>query len=221
MTMCKIISLKNLLILLLLCLPFTGQAQSSCDKLFAEGAKWQQTMTISAQNKAIAMFEKAKVCYDSSERKNICDQQIKTSRTIIQNLRSAADKAASAKAQKEAGEENRKDSAAVETSVPKKVRQDIKLSFEKNHLAFKAKGGEFKKVKVECNYEDWKVTETPGWITVSRNNENELVIETDENMTEDDRAGVVKVECGDKEATLIVNQKKYNKLEKLKNKVIK
>lgn len=219
--MCKIISLRNVFILWLLCLPLVGQAQSSCDKLFAEGAKWQQTMTISAQNKAIAMFEKAKVCYDSSERKNICDQQIKTSRTIIQNLRAAADNAASAKSQKEAEEEIRKDSAVVEASAPKEVRQDIKLLFAKNHLAFKAKGGEFKKVKVDCNYEDWKVTETPGWVTVSRNSENELVIETEENTTEDDRAGVVKVECGDKEATLIVNQKQYNKLEKLKNKVIK
>lgn len=221
MTMYKVMLLKSVFILLLLLVSGAGRAQSSCDKLFAEGAKLQQTMTIAAQNKAIAMFEKAKVCYDSNERKGICDQQIKTSRTIIYNLRSAAADKAAAPAAKDAKEEAPADSAALDTKPVEKARDDVKLSFEKNHLSFKAKGGEFKKVKVSCNYEDWVVTETPAWVTVSRNNENELVVETEENTAEEERAGIVKVECGPREASLVVNQKKYNKLEKLKNKVIK
>lgn len=218
--MYKFISLRKLFIGLLLFLPLAGKAQSSCDKLFAEGAKWQQTMTIAAQNKAIAMFEKAKMCYDSAERQNICDQQIKTSRTIIYNLREAQEKAKS-DLQKKEESENQQDSIPAEVTQVKDIRQDITLSFEKNHLTFKAKGGEFKKVKVLCNYEDWQVMEIPKWVTVSRNNDGELVVETEENTTEDERAGVVKVECGEKEASLIINQKKYSKIEKLKNKVIK
>lgn len=218
--MYKFISLKNLFIGLLLFLPLAGNAQSSCDKLFAEGAKWQQTMTIAAQNKAIAIFEKAKMCYDSAERQNICDQQIKTSRTIIYNLKEAQEKA-KADLQKKEESENQPDSIPAEVTQVKDIREDITLSFEKNHLTFKAKGGEFKKVKVLCNYEDWQVKELPEWVTVSRNTDNELVVETEENKTEDERAGVVKVACGDKEASLIINQKKYSKIEKLKNKVIK
>lgn len=219
--MYKVVVLKNVFIFLLLVIAGAARAQSSCDKLFAEGAKLQQTMTIAAQNKAIAMFEKAKVCYDSNERKGICDQQITTSRTIIYNLRSAAADKAAASAAKAEKEEAPADSAVVDTTVVEKARNDVKLSFEKNHLSFKAKGGEFKKVKVSCNYEDWVVTETPVWVTVSRNTENELVIETEENTDEEDRAGIVKVECGSEEASLVVNQKKYSKLERLKNKVIK
>jgi hypothetical protein len=86
---------------------------------------------------------------------------------------------------------------------------------------FKAKGGEFKKVKVECNYDDWRVTDVPEWLTVSRNDDDDLVVETSENTMEEERAGVIKVECGDKEISLIINQKKYSKLERLKMKIIK
>lgn len=216
----KIILLKSTLISILFLAPLAGNAQSSCDKLFAEGAKLQQTMTIAAQNKAIAIFEKAKVCYDSNERKNICDQQIKTSYTIIKNLKSAAN-STSTNASQNTENEKLKDSLAVEKTSVEKIRNDVKLSLKNNHLTFKAKGGEFKKVKVECNYEDWTVTENPEWVTVSRNSDNELIIETNENDTENERAAVIKVECGDKEVSLIINQKKYNKIEKLKNKIIK
>ena len=217
--MCRFGLLKNIFLVMLLFIPLAGLAQSSCDKLFADGVKLQQTMTIAAQNRAIAMFEKAKVCYDSSERKNICDQQIKTSLTIIKNLKSSSNEGKE-KAKKNT-EMNPDDSLSIESLPKKEVRNDIKLAFNNNHLVFKAKGGEFKKVKVECNYDDWRVTDVPEWLTVSRNDDDDLVVETSENTMEEERAGVIKVECGDKEISLIINQKKYSKLERLKLKIIK
>lgn len=51
-------------------------AQSACDKLFSNGVKCQQTMTVSSQKNAISYFEKAKICYDSQAKKDLCDQQI-------------------------------------------------------------------------------------------------------------------------------------------------
>ena len=67
-----------------ICIPLS--AQTSCDKLFSSGVKYQQTMTIASQNKAITYFEKAKVCYDSQAKKDLCDQQITTCRNIIVQL---------------------------------------------------------------------------------------------------------------------------------------
>ena len=172
--MCRFGFLKNVFLVMLLFIPLTGLAQSSCDKLFADGVKLQQTMTIAAQNRAIAMFEKAKVCYDSNERKNICDQQIKTSLTIIKNLKSSSNEVK--EKVKKSTEIKSEDSLSIDSLPKKEVRNDIKLSFDNNHLVFKAKGGEFKKVKVECNYDDWRVTDMPEWLTVSKN-DNDLVVE--------------------------------------------
>lgn len=43
-------------------------------------------MTISSQRNAIGYFEKAKICYDSQAKKDLCDQQIKSCRNIITQL---------------------------------------------------------------------------------------------------------------------------------------
>ena len=50
--------------------------QSSCDKLYESAVKYQKTMTIASQNKAIMLFKKAQVCYDSDAKKNLCAKQI-------------------------------------------------------------------------------------------------------------------------------------------------
>lgn len=62
-------NLRFIIIILGCLFAFQLSAQTSCDKLFASGVKFQQTMTIVSQNKAITYFEKAKVCYDSQSKK--------------------------------------------------------------------------------------------------------------------------------------------------------
>lgn len=208
--------LKKLVLAFLIAIPSMVWAQSSCDKLFSEGSKLQQTMTINAQYKAIKMFEKAKICYDSKERKNICDQQIKTCRTIIYNLQQS-------EKESEEPSQQTQETKPTKTTAPqqqvKNERKDVVLVIEESQLKFKAAGGEFKKVKVRCNYDDWEVCEKPEWVMYSRNSENELVIEVTENDSEEERAGVVRIKCGNVEKSLVINQKKYNKLQRLRKKV--
>ena len=79
-------SVKFLFVLMMCVVSFSVYAQSSCDKLFANGVKLQQTMTISSQKKAINFFEKAKACYDSQAKKDLCDEQIKSCRNIIAQI---------------------------------------------------------------------------------------------------------------------------------------
>lgn len=67
-------------------------AQSSGDKLYNQGLQLQKTMTVAAQNSAIAKFNSAKKLYDSAAKKAQCDQAISVSRNIIKSLGSGGGK---------------------------------------------------------------------------------------------------------------------------------
>ncbi len=191
-------------------LPPRAAAQTSCDQLFANGVKLQQTMTVSAQNKAIAQFEKAKVCYDSKAKKDLCDQQIKACRNIISQLRrgKAKQKQQPADPKTEPAGEDKEEK---EDTVRREERK-VTLTLSVNYLKFKGKGGDFQKVKVNCNYTDWKVVEAPEWVNYSRNEDGELVIEAEKNpSTKKERSGNLKVQCGDVFAVLTIIQEKYKK----------
>lgn len=187
---------------------FPASAQTSCDKLFSSGVKCQQTMTVASQNKAITYFEKAKVCYDSKAKKDLCDQQIKACHNIISQL--------SKKKKAPASETKRIVSDTVETLKPivkpKVEKRDVSLIIECNYLKFKSKGGELKKAKVVCNYNDWKIIDKPDWISCTRNDNNEIIVEATKNPTKEERSGLIKIACDDKEATLTVIQEKSKKL---------
>lgn len=62
-------------------------AQTSGDKLYNQGLQLQKTMTINAQNQAIAKFKSAKNLYDSAAKKAQCDQAIQVSQGIIKQLK--------------------------------------------------------------------------------------------------------------------------------------
>lgn len=87
----------------------------------------------------------------------------------------------------------------------------MELSFGSTYIKFKGKGGDFQKVKVNCNYEDWEVIEAPDWINYSRNENDELVIEVGRNPLTEERSGNLKVKCGEEEASLTIIQEKYKK----------
>lgn len=198
----------KLLIIIVSCVfALSASAQTSCDKLFSSGVKLQQTMTVASQNKAISYFEKAKVCYDSQSKKDLCDQQIKACRNIIAQL----SKGTSKKKQEKEAVVVVEDTIAVEIPVVEPIREDISLSVDCVYLKFKGKGGEFKKVKVTCNYPDWKVTEKPDWINCSVNDDSEIVVEADKNPLKEERSGVMTIECGDKKVSFSVIQEKSKK----------
>ena len=203
----------SILIVALLCalLP-TGRAaaQTSCDQLFAKGVKFQQTMTIASQNNAIAQFQKAKACYDSQAKKNLCDQQIKACRNIIAQLRSSRKKPVQEPARRQSPQHAPADTTARDTA--RSNDRKVTLTLSVNYLKFKGKGGDFKKVKVNCNRTDWKVVDAPKWVSYSRNDDGELVIEVEKNpSTKEERSASLKVQCGNAFAVLTIIQEKYKK----------
>lgn len=205
--------MKNLMIKLFLTVVLctvsaTMYAQTACDNLFASGVKLQQTMTVSSQYKAITYFEKAKLCYDSQAKKDLCDQQIKSCRNIIAQINKNNEQ--SAQAAKEEKHDEPIAQSSPSTTVEKK--RDVKLSASCEYVKFKSKGGEFKKVKVLCNYQDWEITEKPSWVNCSRSENGEIVIEAQKYTGKDERMGILKIECGDKSVNVMIMQEKRKKL---------
>lgn len=190
----------------------TVNAQSACDILFKRGVKYQQTMTVASQRSAIANFEKAKACYDSQAKKDLCDQQIKACRNIIAQLSKQGKKTSDNSSNKSTGETTITPvKGNTGSTSDSKTNRNVKISFDHNYLKFKGKGGEFKKVKVTCSHSGWKVTEYPKWINCSINGDNEIILEAEQNSSKEERSGAVKVECGDASATFTVIQEKYKK----------
>ena len=203
----KMKGLKIIIFFIIGIMSLTANAQTSCEKLYASGVKLQQTMTVASQKKAITYFEKAKVCYDSKAKKDLCDQQIKSCRNIIAQLTKKEKQPAST-------ETTSKDDGAKSTSpknnTPKSSKKDVELSIDSPYLKFKGKGGEFKKAKVTCNYPDWRIAEKPDWVKCSRN-EDEIVVEAEKNPRKEERSGSIIIECGGKSVTLTVIQEKFKK----------
>lgn len=173
-----IMNLRFLIIILGCLFAFQLSAQTSCDKLFASGVKFQQTMTIASQNKAITYFEKAKVCYDSQSKKDLCDQQITACRNIIAQLSKKAKTSNPTTSVPKEGIDTL--SAKPKDTDLKDVKKDVQLSIDCTYLKFKGKGGEFKKARIECNYPDWEITEKPNWVNCSKN-DGEIVVEAVKN----------------------------------------
>lgn len=182
--------------------------QNSCDNLYAKAVKFQQTMTVASQNQAITYFQKAQACYDSDAKKKLCTSQIATCKNTIALIKKSSQGGNSSSKRGKATDA--KDSLTVVSKKGKEKVKTIKvdLSVSETVLKFKAKGGEFKKVKVSCNVDDWKVTECPNWITFSINKDNEIVIEASKNTEKEERSGMVKIECRGVSATFAVLQAK-------------
>lgn len=197
---------------LMLCLSVSVMAQSSGDKLFLEGQQLQQIQTIASQKSAIKKFQAAKVVYNTPDKKEMCDNQVVICNNNIKALRNKADNA-NTKKTAELPANNTKN----EVKAPKQdTHVNVKLSLSESRLDFKykPKEGATQSVEVTCNYQDWKISSTPEWITVYTA-ENKFTVEAAENSTAEERAGVIKVQCGDKIVDLVVNQEKEKPVDKL------
>lgn len=73
--------------LVILFCSITVSAQMSGDKLFLEGQKLQQRMTVNAQTSAIKKFRAAKVVYNTTDKKTMCDNQITICRKNLATLK--------------------------------------------------------------------------------------------------------------------------------------
>lgn len=188
-------------------LPICGQ--NSCDNLYAKAIKYQQTMTIASQNQAITYFRKAQTCYDSDAKKKLCISQIATCKNTIALIkRNNPNKKNTPKRGQASGLKENLIAVADKHEEEKVDTIKVTLSVNETILKFKAKGGEFKKIKVSCNFDDWKVVENPKWITFSINKDNEIVVEASKNTEREERSGMVKIECRGVFATFAVLQAK-------------
>lgn len=184
-------------------------AQSSCDKLYSEGVSQQQIMTVPAQKKAIVAFEKAKACYDAKKNKDLCDKQIKVCRNTISLLGKQTVNIDNKKKETYAQME---DSVAVDSAGMEREKKEIVLSIAKVYIKFKGKGDEFQKVKVNCNDDNWTITDCPSWVRYSINSDKEIVIEVEKNPSnKEERSGTLTIKCGDKTASLTIVQEKFKR----------
>lgn len=188
-------------------LSVTVHGQNSCDNLYAKAIKFQQTMSVKSQNQAISYFQKARECYDSDAKKKLCTSQITTCRNTISLIRK---KEKEGNTSPKKGASGVKDSSVTVSNIDKGKgnHKKVILSVNETVLKFKAKGGQFKKVKVSCNVDGWKVTEHPDWITYSVNNDNEIIIEAEKNPSKEERSGIVKIECRGESVSFAVLQSK-------------
>lgn len=75
--------LRLIIVTLLMCLSLGANAQANAEKLFKEGQLLMQKKTKNAYNQAIKKFKAAKALYATSEKKQICDNQIELCKTTM------------------------------------------------------------------------------------------------------------------------------------------
>ena len=185
-------------------------AQTSGDKLFLEGQKLQQRMTVDAQNSAIKKFRAAKVVYTTTDKKTMCDNQIAICNRNLTTLKKP-NAGGGRKTVRKSGSVKKHPKIVEEDSVAEEKPQiiNVELSLSESRLDFKnnPKEGTFQTVDVACNMDEIEITSKPDWVTVDVA-KKKLFVSVQKNNTADERSGVVRVKCYDKEADLVVNQAK-------------
>lgn len=184
-------------------------AQAAAQKLYNEGQKLQQTMTVAAQKKAIAQYTKAKKAFDSQARKNDCDNQIAICK---KNIKYIIDPKPTPKPKPTPHKDVDTDTVLVDR-MP--TTEPVKISLSVSSVEFKS-GGKKKdnhQVVVSCNYDSWNYT-APKWIHITRNG-NTITLTAEANTDDEERSGTVVVTCKGKRAELMVYQASKFKLKNI------
>lgn len=184
-------------------------AQVSGDKLFLEGQKFQQKLTLESQNLAIKKFKAAKVVYKAADKKTMCDNQIAICNKNILALKNKHTKGVTKK------ETKTTDRNVTEEAEDAQVTH-VELSLSETRIDFKSnpKEGTVEIVDVTCNRNDFKIATKPEWVTVDVA-KTKLFISVLENKASEERSGVVRIKCQGKEADIVINQAKASPLKSL------
>lgn len=191
--------IKVFSVVYLLCVAININAQSAGDKLFKQGQELQMQQTVKAQNLAIAKFKAAKKAYDSADKKNMCDNQIKICENNKKTLREKS------KIEIEVAEQVDK---VVDDIMPEVPEPDpVNLSLSVSSIEFKPSGkkSDNHQVTVNCNYDSW-IYDSPDWVSVTKNG-NVLTLTASANDTGSERSAVFSVDCKGVKAELMVYQK--------------
>ena len=197
------IILKLLMVVMFSLGAMGSYAQSIGDKLFAQGQKLQIVQTVKSQKQAISKFIAAQKAYDSTAKKNMCDNQIAICKGNIKTL-SQKQTVRKPKVRKSKNVIVEDDRAEM---VPKIEREPVNLYLSVSYIEFKAAGkvSDKHEVVVNCNYNDWKLS-CPEWVHVAKNG-NTLILTASANATSEERSGKLTVTCYDKTAELVIYQK--------------
>ena len=195
--------LKLLMVVVFSLCAMGSYAQSIGDKLFAQGQKLQMVQTVKSQNLAISKFIAAQKAYDSSAKKNMCDNQIAICRNNIKTL-SQKQTVRNSKVRKPNNVIVEDDSLALASKVE---RDPVNLYLSVSYIEFKASGkaNDKHEVVVNCNYDSWEFS-CPEWVQSAKNG-NTLILIASANSTSEDRSGKLTVTCYDKTAELVIYQK--------------
>lgn len=215
--------LKLLLITLFACLSVSLHAQTAGDKLFAEGKQLQNKMTIASQEAAIKKFTAAKIVYDAAAKKGSCDKHISQCKQNIKKLKaSQAVAKKQTKTPKKEESKRKKQEAELEAYEPEVIIVEKPVIVERKAVALAARPGSLlfkwnpkgisQSIEVNCNYDDWQIIEQPKWIvTTISADRRKIIVQADVNIVNTPRYGNIKIKCGNKLATIIVEQKKGKK----------
>lgn len=180
---------------------FTVSAQSSGDKLYNQGLALQKTMTVAAQNQAIAKFQSAKKLYDSAAKKSQCDQAISVSRNIISSLGKGGSGGGGTKPSSGGGSTKNNN----ESSKPKATLSlsNSNFNFDKNSATVD--------VTVTTNQSDWKVTDVDNsdgssFVSVKKTGDHTFSITVPYNSGTTSRSQYVQVTAGDAKERISVVQ---------------
>jgi hypothetical protein len=202
---------KNILTLIFSLLaivqPLFAQNSSTADLLYKQGVSFMKTMTIVSQNKAISAFEKAKIAYDSAEKKKICDDQIATCKKIKQQLVASNNKP---KPNPNPKPVEPTPTTSTPDTIPEQSIDKVRIVLNPTEISMSAKGGKYIEIFVECDDEDWKVESCPDWLSYTSSS-TKLLVKAERNKDKhNERAGVIVITAGKKKAELVVKQSKPN-----------
>lgn len=185
---------RILVILLLFCSSMAINAQSG-DKLFMEGQRLQQTMTVASQNAAIKKFQAAKVVYTTADKKKMCDNQITICNRNISSLRGGGKSRSPKKKVSQEGEKNR-------------------LNISQNNVEFDGDQSGQTNVKVDAPSTDWTfstpsgINGTDNFVVASRSNDAKSInIYVAANPQTLSREQTINIDLGENRETIIVRQK--------------
>ncbi len=182
--------IRNILTLLLLFSATVVCHAQSADKLFMQGQNLQQKMSIGSQNAAIKKFQAAKVMYSTSDKKQMCDNQITICNRNISFIR-----------------KSRKANEAKEVEEVPATR----FLISQEDINFEGTTDGVMNVKVDASAE-WKhsvpegLTGADNFVTVTRPDDSSIDISVKRNPTTIGRDQMVNVDCGDDRKVISVHQ---------------
>ncbi len=181
--------IRNILTLLLLFSATMVCHAQNADKLFMQGQNLQQKMSISSQNAAIKKFQAAKVMYNTSDKKQMCDNQISICNRNISYIR---------RSRKAAEKEP-------------EVEETTRFSLSQEEINFDGNNEGVFNVKIEAP-KDWTHSVPEGlngadnFVTVTRKDASSIDISVNRNPMTISRDQIVNVDCGDERKAISVHQ---------------